>query len=1121
MITVLCSYMIVAASAATADGWWDPAWKYRQRVDINTSALTEDLVDFPLSLRLTDGQFARTRCAEGGRDLRAVSADGTVLACEIVRWTPDAVEVNIRLPKVGAKATGEHIDLYYGNPGAPAAPGGAIWSAHYRDVLHLAGNLNNVVTGQPGANVVEGVRVADGAVFDAPKGYLDLEPKLLEGLGEQITLAIRFKVRGSAGVQTLASGLRDDRSDWFNFGLKLPNIVHTNAVSHGQTAPELNPAGIAPDEWHAAVVRYDARNHTRTICIDGTVIESDNALPGPLAVNAIHIGRGVLHFDSWQFQGVIDEVRLADAARSDGWMKAEAACLSDKNAFVAIGAPQANGEPAPPPAPFDLVAPADGAQVRKRGGVTAQWRPSAGAEGYVVRLSADAAGAQALNEIDTKTSTQVVIPPDAAAGKPLYWTVVAKSSRGEMRASETRHMTFYDWSTPMTSLPKDTVTPAMSSARDTAIELQGYLRKRVDNVIQRWFLEVPESSPAILQVFRDRDRTPVRDPLVPWAGEFAGKFLTSGELNWRLTHDTRLKSALDDFARKLIACQADDGYLGPFPKSSRLTGANWDVWGHYHCMLGLMLYHEDTGYAPALEACKKAADLLFETFGPGGPSLTCDGSQGQMNMAACHSLVLLYKKTGAQRYLDLAQYIVNDAWNEAGAGQYLKSALAGNEVYEFPAHRWEALHDYEVLPELYWLTGNDDYRRAFEHIWWSILRGDRHNNGGFSSGEGCTGSPYNQGAIETCCTVAWQALSVDMLRLTGDARVADELEWSAFNSGLGSLPYSGRACAYNVPMDGARTFGVELPWQAPKAGPDLNCCSVNSPRTLGMVSEWALVRSNDGLTLNFYGPGKFSAALPSGNRVTLTEETTYPADGRVRIRVEPERAESFTLSLRIPRWSKKTQVSVNGQASEPIPGTYLALARGWKAGDQVEIAFDFSLHYWAGQQECANKISIYRGPILLTYDARYNTLDPDQLPVLDWKTATVETASFEGDLEPWLLTTLKSGDHTVSLVDFSSAGQTGNQYRSWLPARDLPPSPFYLKEAADGMLKWDKRAGADSWTVLIAKTRDFKDATKLEGLTQPEVKPSLSPGEYYWTVIAANANGTTDAGNGPMPLVVK
>ena len=57
------------------------------------------------------------------------------------------------------------------------------------------------------------------------------------------------------------------------------------------------------------------------------------------------------------------------------------------------------------------------------------------------------------------------------------------------------------------------------------------------------------------------------------------------------------------------------------------------------------------------------------------------------------------------------------------------------------------------IVEMYWITGDEKYRKAFEHIWWSIVKFDRHNTGGFSSGEQAAGSPYNPSAIETCCTI--------------------------------------------------------------------------------------------------------------------------------------------------------------------------------------------------------------------------------------------------------------------------------------------------------------------------------------------------------------------------------
>ncbi len=601
----------------------------------------------------------------------------------------------------------------------------------------------------------------------------------------------------------------------------------------------------------------------------------------------------------------------------------------------------------------------------------------------------------------------------------------------------------------MSTHPNDNVKPALTTATDASFDLNGYLRGRIDRTIANYYISTPETSPAILQVLRDRDRKPVRDPLMPWAGEFAGKYLTGAELSWRLTRNEDLKKVIDQFAKDLIACQGENGYLGPFPQETRLTGKNWDIWGHYHCMYGLMLYYEDTQCEPALTACKRAADLLAATFGPGGPVLTNDDAGGSMNMSACHSLVLLYKKTGERRYLDLANYIVHEAFNEPGAGRWLEDALAGKPVTDFPQHRWECIHSWQALAELYWLTGDEQYKKAFEHIWRSGVQGDRHNTGGVTSGEGFKGTPYHGEAIETCCTVAWLAMSLDMLRMTGDSTVADEIEWSTLNSALAAIPYGGRVCAYNVPMDGTRCFGVELPWQSPKAGPDLNCCAVNAGRPLGMIAEWALMQKDNALFVNYYGPGVMSATLPSGNAITLTQETDYPLDGTVTLKVKAKRGESFPINLRIPAWSRTTAVRVNGEPVANVqPGAYLTIDRKWKRNDVVTIAFDFTPQFWKGEEGYKGQISVYRGPLLYAYDARYTDLNPDQVPAIDWKTVSMEPATWDGPIPPWSLMTLKTADGVaLPVVDLSSSGQTGNQYRSWLPAKGDP-------EADDATRHW-------------------------------------------------------------------
>src|SRR4030095_13082237 len=111
-------------------------------------------------------------------------------------------------------------------------------------------------------------------------------------------------------------------------------------------------------------------------------------------------------------------------------------------------------------------------------------------------------------------------------------------------------------------------------------------------------------------------------------------------------------------------------------------------------------------------------------------------------------------------YLELAKQIVEE-FQEKGAGDYVRTALAGKEFFQGPKHRWASLHPILGLAELHLPTGDENARKAFEQIWWSICRYDRHNTGGFSSGEQAKGDPYDKGAIETFCTRAWVAVSVE------------------------------------------------------------------------------------------------------------------------------------------------------------------------------------------------------------------------------------------------------------------------------------------------------------------------------------------------------------------------
>jgi DUF1680 family protein len=245
-------------------------------------------------------------------------------------------------------------------------------------------------------------------------------------------------------------------------------------------------------------------------------------------------------------------------------------------------------------------------------------------------------------------------------------------------------------------------------------------------------------------------------------------------------------------------------------------------------------------------------------------------------------------------------------------------------------------------------------------------------------------------------------------------------------------------------MDGLRIASTQaIGFQAREGSPELNCCSANAARGFGLLWAWALLPDGQGLALNCYAPMTLTVPLAGANPVALTQETSYPYDARVLLTVAAQPAAEFVLKLRIPRWSRSTRVTLNGRPVEDVrPGSYLPIARAWSTGDRLEIIFDFSPHVWTGARQCAGKTSLYRGPILMTYDRRYNEMDPGDLPALSAQDLAGRRVAWEHWLPPRLLMELSAVDgRKVRLCDFGSAGEGGSPYRSWLEIEPGGPRP--------------------------------------------------------------------------------
>ena len=127
---------------------------------------------------------------------------------------------------------------------------------------------------------------------------------------------------------------------------------------------------------------------------------------------------------------------------------------------------------------------------------------------------------------------------------------------------------------------------------------------------------------------------------------------------------------------------------------------------------------------------------------------------------------------------------------------------------------------------------------------------------------------------------------------------------------------SGRWWTYNTPMDGFRESSAHtIVFQARAGTPELNCCSVNAPRTLGMLSEWAVMTDAAGLVVNYYGPGSFQGALQDGTRVGVRWETDYPRSGAVTLRIAARIAGGLSREFARARLERAD----TGRASTAVP----------------------------------------------------------------------------------------------------------------------------------------------------------------------------------------------------------
>lgn len=587
----------------------------------------------------------------------------------------------------------------------------------------------------------------------------------------------------------------------------------------------------------------------------------------------------------------------------------------------------------------------------------------------------------------------------------------------------------------------DVLQPASSS------QMMGFVRDKLAASYQNRILT--QDVDRLVSPFRDRTETRC------WQTEFWGKWFTSAVLAYRYYPDSKLKDILDKAVNGLIATQTPDGYIGNYADASHLE--SWDIWGRKYCMLGLLAYYDITKDKKVLQATGKLADHLIKELADKNVLIVKKGNhRGMAASSVLEPICLLYMRTGEKKYLDFAEEIVRQ-W-ETPDGPQLISKADVDVSKRFPKAKvwfgweqgqkaYEMMSCYEGLLELYRLTGKVEYKEAVEKTWQNIQNTEINVVGSGSAMECWFGGKELQtlpisNYQETCVTATWIKLNQQLLRLTGEAKYADAIELAYYNALLGAMKPDGSDWAKYTPLSGQRMDGDE------QCGMGLNCCVASGPRGLFTFPLTAVMNRKDGLQVNFFVEGTYTSQTPGKQKVEIVQETNYPVNGKITIKVVLPKSEEMALRIRIPEWSKQSSLTVNGETiKEVVSGQCTVIQRRWNSGDVINLGLDMRGRVLK-LGKLPENIAIVRGPIVLARDARLPgpVIDAVMSPVTDKDGYLSLELTQQNQKGIWMQfkATFKpesykeEGSHPISLIlcDYASAGNTCDEqsrFRVWFP----------------------------------------------------------------------------------------
>lgn len=391
--------------------------------------------------------------------------------------------------------------------------------------------------------------------------------------------------------------------------------------------------------------------------------------------------------------------------------------------------------------------------------------------------------------------------------------------------------------------------------------------------------------------------------------------------------DTDLEETADRAIDIVADAQLENGYLDTYYIINGTDKIFTDLRDHHelyclgHLIEAAVAYERATHKDKLLNVAKAYADYVYSVFGEG---------EGKINGYPGHeiaemALFRLYDRTGTKRYLELAEYFINE---RGKAPNYFESEhpdMKGKPDYYHQAHKpvreqdeavghaVRAVYLYSGMADMALLTGDEALKQACEKLWDSIANTKLYITGGIGAthlGEAFSlpyDLPNDTAYSETCAAIGLVFFARRMLCLEPNNKYSDIMELALYNTVLAGMALDGKSFFYVNPLevipenchkDERKTHvkPVRQKWFG------CACCPPNIARLISSLGQYIYTEDDNTLFVHLYAGSETSKTV-NGKKIKVTLTSGFPNNGKASIKIRGAAATDFALALRIPGWT--------------------------------------------------------------------------------------------------------------------------------------------------------------------------------------------------------------------------